>query len=64
MGPPYLFDSHSAKGYDQSANSALPLPQKCENCTLEELAVLRIIQQDSSAKQAFIAKETHIHPNC
>ena len=41
----------------QSANSALPLPPKCKNCTLEEMAVLRIIQQDPSAKQTFIAKE-------
>ena len=41
----------------QSANSALPLPPKCKNCTLEEIAVLRIILQNPSAKQTFIAKE-------
>ena len=47
----------SAKEPLQSANSALPLPTKCKDCTLEEIAVLRIIQQDPSAKQTFIAKE-------
>lgn len=47
----------SAKELAQSANSALPLPPKCKYCTLEEIAVLRIIQQDPSAKQMFIAKE-------
>ena len=50
-------DSQSARKLVQSANSALPLPLKCNLCTLEEIAVLRIIQQDTSVKQTFIAKE-------
>ena len=50
-------DSQKAKEMLQSANSALPLPLKCKDCTLEEIAVLRIIQQDPSVKQTFIAKE-------
>ena len=50
-------DSQRAKEMLQSANSALPLPPKCKNCTLEEIAVLRIVQQNPSAKQTFIAKE-------
>ena len=50
-------DSQHIKNSLQSANSALPLPPKCKNCTLEEVAVLRIIQQDPSAKQTVIAKE-------
>ena len=41
----------------QSANSAPSLPPKCNFCTLEELAVLRIIQQIPSATQKFIASE-------
>ena len=47
----------SAKKTAQSANFALSLPSKCKNCTLEEIAVLKIIQQNPSAKQTFIAKE-------
>lgn len=50
-------ESKSEEGTVQRENSALPLPQKCKNCTLEEIAVLRIIQQEPSAKQSFIAKE-------
>ena len=50
-------DSQNIKESLQSANSALPLPPKCKNCTLEEVAVLRIIQKAPSAKQTFIAKE-------
>ena len=50
-------ESQSEEGTVQMENSALPLPQKCKNCTLEEIAVLRIIQQEPSAKQTFIAKE-------
>ena len=38
-------------------NSALSLPSKCKNCTLEEIAVLRIIQQKPSATQKYIALE-------
>lgn len=50
-------DEQSAKSGSQSANSALSLPSKCKDCTLEEIAVPRIIQQGPSAEQAFIAKE-------
>ena len=50
-------DVQSAKSGSQSANFALSLPSKCKDCTLEEIAVLRIIQQKPSAGQAFIAKE-------
>ena len=50
-------EAKRTKELAQRANSALPLPTKCKDCTLEEIAVLRIIQQDPSAKQAFIAKE-------
>lgn len=49
--------SLSANKLAQRENSALSLPPKCIDCTLEEIAVLKIIQQDPSAKQAFIAKE-------
>ena len=48
-------DTQSANGSVQSANSALPLPPKCKNCTLEEIAVLRVIQQEPSATQKYIA---------
>ena len=50
-------NSQYIKDSVQSANSALPLPTKCRNCTLEEVAVLRIIQKAPSVKQTFIAKE-------
>ena len=57
-------DSQSAKTEVQSANSALRndnsvqiLPPKCKNCTLEEIAVLRVIQQNPSATQKYIANE-------
>ena len=49
--------SHSAKVSVQSANTALPLPPKCKNCTLEEIAVLRVIQQEPAATQKYIATE-------
>ncbi len=49
--------SESAKRTFQSANSAQELPSKCKNCTLEEVAVLRVIQQNPSATQKFIAQE-------
>ena len=49
--------SESAKEPVQSANFAQGLPLKCKNCTLEEIAVLRVIQQDPSAQQKFVAKE-------
>lgn len=41
----------------QSANPALPLPPKCKNCTLEEIAVLRVIRQEPAATQKYIATE-------
>ena len=57
-------DSQSAKSGFQSANEsvqsakpALPLPPKCKNCTLEEIAVLRVIQQEPAATQKYIATE-------
>lgn len=49
--------SESAKEPVQSANFAQGVPPKCKNCTLEEIAVLRVIQQDPSAQQKFVAKE-------
>lgn len=49
--------SQSADAAVQSANSALPLPPKCKYCTLEEIAVLRVIQQNPSATQKIIASE-------
>jgi predicted HTH transcriptional regulator len=41
----------------QSANIAPTLPPKCKNCTLEEIAVLNIIQQDPHATQTYIASQ-------
>ena len=47
----------STKTAFESANFALGLPPKCKNCTLEEIAVLRVIQRNPSATQKFVAKE-------
>ena len=47
----------SANESVQSANPALLLPPKCKNCTLEEIAVLRVIRQDPAATQKYIATE-------
>ena len=47
----------SANESVQSANPALPLPPKCKNCTLEEIAVLRVIRQNPAATQKYIATE-------
>lgn len=47
----------SAKMASESANFALGLPPKCKNCTLEEIAVLRVIQGNPSATQKYVAKE-------
>ena len=55
--PSAKISSQSANESVQSANSALLLPPKCKNCTLEEIAVLRIIQQDPAATQKYIAAE-------
>ena len=41
----------------QSANPALILPPKCKFCTLEEVAVLRIVQSNPFATQKEIAAE-------
>ena len=46
------------KGYaSQSANFDQGLPPKCQNCTLEEIALLRVIQQEPTATQKYIAAE-------
>lgn len=50
-------EEQSAKLTLASANFALGLPAKCKNCTLEEIAVLRVIQQNPSAPQKFVARE-------
>ena len=50
-------DPQSVNESVQSANPALPLPPKCKNCTLEEIAVLRVIRQDPAATQKYIATE-------
>jgi len=47
----------SASDLSQSANSALNLPSKCKDCTLEEIAVLRVLQINPSATQKEIAAE-------
>lgn len=44
-------DVQSAKGAVQSANFALNLPVKCKFCTLEEIAVLRVVQTNPTATQ-------------
>ena len=48
-------DVQSAKGAVQSANFALNLPVKCKFCTLEEIAVLRVVQTNPTATQKQIA---------
>ena len=50
-------DVQSAKGAVQSANFALNLHSKCNFCTLEEIAVLRVIRQNPAATQKYIATE-------
>ena len=47
----------SAKPTPVSANFALGLPAKCKNCTLEEIAVFRVIEQNPSVPQKFVASE-------
>ena len=44
-------DVQSAKGAVQSANFALNHPLKCKSCTLEEIAVLRVVQTNPTATQ-------------
>lgn len=41
----------------QSANSALNFPPKCKNCTLGEMAVLRVVQLKPTATQKEIASD-------
>jgi hypothetical protein len=47
----------SAKHEDKSAKTCDGLPPKCKNCTLEEVAVLRIVQKNRYATQKEIAAE-------
>ena len=47
--------SQSANHQIQSARMGVELPSKCKNCTLEEVAVLRIIHENRSATQKEIA---------
>lgn len=47
----------SAKDMVQSANFALNLPSKCKNCTLEEIAILRVVLSNPTATQKQIAAE-------
>ena len=47
----------SAKQVFTSADFAQGLPAKCKNCTLKEIAVLRIIQQNPSVSQKIVANE-------
>lgn len=49
----------SANVKSQSANNALNLSPKCKICTLEELAVLRVIKENPNATQKEIASEIH-----
>lgn len=45
----------SANQEVQSAKTDVALPPKCKNCTLEEITVLRIVQQNPSAPPKEIA---------
>jgi len=49
--------SQSANHEVQSAKAGEELPPKCKNCTLEEVALLRIVQKNPSATQKEIALE-------
>ena len=49
--------SQSANNEVQSAKMGNELSPKCKNCTLEELAVLRIVQKKPSVTQKEIAAE-------
>ena len=50
-------NSQSAKMEVKSAKIGDELPPKCKNCTLEEVAVLRIVQKNRYATQKEIAAE-------
>ena len=49
--------SQSANHEVQSAKGGEELPPKCKNCTLEEMAVLRMMHENPSATQKEIALE-------
>ena len=49
-------EGQSANVGVQSAKLGDELPPKCKNCTLEEVAVLRIMHENPSATQKEIAK--------
>ena len=49
--------SQSANHEVQSAKSDNELPPKCKNCTLDEVALLRIVQKNPSATPKEIAIE-------
>ena len=49
--------SQSANYEVQSAKNGKELPPKCKNCTLDEVALLRIVQKTPSATQKEIALE-------
>ena len=48
-------ESKSAKAISQSANNEAPLPSKCKNCTLEEVAVLQCILKQPNITQKEMA---------
>ena len=48
-------ESQSANNGAQSAKLSNELPPKCKNCTLEEVAVLRMMHENPSATQKEIA---------
>ncbi len=50
-------DAQSANNDAQSANTASLLSLKCKNCTLEEVALLRVIIGNNTATQKDIALE-------
>ena len=49
------YNDEQVKSANQSAKEDEVVPSKCKHCTLEELAVLRILQQTPSATQKQIA---------
>lgn len=49
--------TQSAKSGIQSATSDEPLPLKCKNCTLGEIALLRIVQQKPTVTQKELAAQ-------
>ena len=53
-------DVQSAKGAVQSANFALNLHSKCNFCTLEEIAILRVAQTKLIATQKHKTATTFI----